>query len=258
MHKRLYMKLFSVIIKWASIAIFIVVCVIFAIDQRSLHNSSSTLQWDFHLVQSKTPWNLYFITTGTTAFNLRKQLESQMHQPCTVVNGSYFGYTASGDFQPAWAISTTEQPNIVTQIWSDIDVITDQNITTLLKYKKHPLWVVFGPKDSNPIDPEYDYSFYAGPLIIDWNMMMSGEIDQSTHGRWKYYRTFRILWANALWVTKKPMTLYELWWELQMTDRFAADKVVVNLDWWPSTSISSAEYSFNENQKLPRFFYSCN
>lgn len=252
------MKLFSIIIKWASIGMFIMVCIVFVVDQRWWQQDKPVAWWGVYLMQSSSPRNIYFITTGTTTFDLRKQLESQTHQSCTVVNGAYFGYTASGDFQPAWVISITEQPNIVTQIWSNINVITDKNITTLIKYKKNPLWIVLSPKDSNLLDPEYDYSFYAGPLIVDWNMIMSGDIDQSTHGRWAYYRTFRVVWANTLWVTKRPMTLYELWSELQAIDKFTSAKVVVNLDWWPSTSISSAEYSFNEHQKLPRFFYSCN
>lgn len=242
-------------------------------------NSNGHPMWDIQLVSSWLPRKLYFTATGTTTSQLRDQLEQETHKSCTVINGWYFGYAASGDFQPAWSI------NIVVSDWnikdsvrsiiisSDIDTTKDQNLSTIVRSKSYnpSVWSLSSKQDSIE-DSEYDYSFYAGPIVIRQWEIVPHEINQSTHGQWKYYRTFIIVWKNweclsyvwnsmCVWgsmmgIATKPITLYELWKYLK--SNISNINFVVNLDWWPSTSISSTEHSFNEHQKLPRFFYSCN
>lgn len=205
---------------------------------------------------SRSLW-MKFYEKWLTVSQERSNLEKHWSK-CVVINGWYFGYITSGDFQPAGSLTMNIFKNNVRIINSTIDIAEDKNLTTILRYQKEWRWII--DSKNNPIYDSYSYyNLYAWPIVIKNRQILSWDIAWSTHGSGNFYRTFVAWygwWKSYIWVTIKPMTLYELGAQLQSS--LPGIDFVVNLDWWPSTSISSAEYSFNENQKLPRFFYVCN
>jgi exopolysaccharide biosynthesis protein len=217
----------------------------------------STITGDVYIIELSNkfggPLGIKYYDTWSTASQQRKLLPNNGSW-CVVINGWYFAYRDDWSFQPAGTIIIKQFRKIIP---SEIDLFNDPNITTIIRYNGATSFIL--DHKSKPISSwSYNYNFYAWPIIIKDGILFSWDIAQSTHGAWSYYRTFiarRQWWRAYVWVTTKPMTLYTLWTRLQSI--LPDIDFVVNLDGWPSTSISSAEYSFNENQKLPRFFYTC-
>lgn len=189
---------------------------------------------------------LLFLSSWSTT----KQVQSDFWCK-TVVNGSYFGYTESGEFLPAgvWYEDNGRS-------YSRKNYPFDLNLTTTIRfYQKSKKADVFFDQSNVEVE-SWSVVFNAGPRLVqsgEGNLQLQQSI---SHWQWGYPRTVIAKKGNNqifLVLSRQKISLSQLANWLQSHDFYDA----INLDWGPSTAITSKSFgvtNFNEEERLSIFF----
>jgi len=168
----------------------------------------------------------------------------------TVINWGYFWYEWE-KFIPAWELRLADRI-----IPTTIDQRLDPNLSVRIHYDTENNSLKFSD-EWDLINPPWDYVFFAWPMIID-NWVINGDLIWNTsHRNWKYARTFLIRKANwhpIIGISMNRINLDDLWVMLRNRAPLIGEFSVVNLDWWPSTSLKAGWFERNSDKKLPWFF----
>lgn len=221
----------------------------------------SACSWEYSGNNNLNP-PTYFFTEAKNGFEVfydsraTKSIKEYYESGSIVINGSYFGATASGLYYPAWLwedaqhaccslflddgtpISTApnyEDPNLSYIVWVSGKGEVKMFPRQLFKENAWP----------------YAYSFQAWPLVLSENL------PQSSSGSWHadepHERTLigktksgKIYFFTFI----HPFSLSEVWKVVYSS--FRDDPItLLNLDGWPSTAYYDGQYWFNEDAKLP-------
>ena len=171
----------------------------------------------------------------------------------TLINGSYFGVTASGVYFPAWLWMTEGKT------FSDL-MTDDPNLTHVISQCDRK-WSIISNEAwlKSFCTSWYARAFQAGPLVInEWQI--AWDFGNSWHASGKYERTLLGLdhatGQMYFFVFSSGVSLKEASKNILADPLFSAQNSldVINLDGWPSTAYYDGEKWFRENEKLPIIF----
>jgi exopolysaccharide biosynthesis protein len=190
-----------------------------------------------------------------TSEEYKEQLSQSWKNDCAVINGSYFDYTSWGSFQPAGTLLLYNGIKNIDIISSTIIPSQDPNLWVHVHYNTTNNILSFSD-DKAPIRGIW---FFAGPMIIENNVINPKLSEDISHRNKPYERTFMIQLPDqktVIWVSTKKTTLSEL---AEKLNNIYKDQIisVVNLDGGPSTTLNHNDISFDKNNKLPLWFSIC-
>ena len=192
-------------------------------------------------------WNveLFLFTWWKTSYKVLKE-----NNCTTVVNGSYFWYDENRNFIPAWIWYENWE-----KLYSRDNHPFDPNLTNIITFypEKASFNFLFDKWLENS---EWSWiSFNAGPRLLQKNQINKNLWKDISHRKYNVPRTIISKKSDKYYIN-----IFKKWISLENSAEYLKEKWfsdAINLDWWPSTSISSKKLyikNLKENKKLPIFF----
>lgn len=192
-----------------------------------------------------------FYDSGAT-----KTIQEYYETGSVVLNGSYFGWTTSGEYYPAW-------------LWIEHHILQhpieqhDANISHMVFYRDYGNSISIIPNSESKLEIPRCLDNRAGCIAFQaWPLVLSGNILQdfgfSWHANEPHERT--LIWKTQsgkifFFISTTPITLRDAGDIILKDSRFTIDPItVLNLDGWPSTAFFDGVDWFRRDKKLPIIF----